>query len=61
MADLNEDSSTYILYVCEGKPWCFLHGEEAIEAQKEGCPWCTMYFVDTETDEIVGVKEPGRA
>lgn len=32
--------------VCQGEPRCSLLGDDAIAAQKAGCPWCERIYLD---------------
>lgn len=34
-----------VVTVCQGPPVCMLEGDEAVAAQKGGCPWCERITV----------------
>jgi hypothetical protein len=41
-----------VVIVCQGPPRCALSGDEAVEAQRAGCPWCDRCFVTDEQTEV---------
>ena len=45
------------IIVCQGPPVCLLIGNEAIEAARNGCPWCEHILIDEDETETV-VKRP---
>ena len=47
------------IIVCQGPPRCDLEGDDAIEAQMGGCPWCKRIVIHADGSETV--TEPGEA
>lgn len=50
---------TETLMICQGLPRCELAGEDAIAAQKAGCPFCKRILFDEDDNEET--IEPGNA
>ena len=53
-----EDDTAEII-VCQGPPRCRLEGDEAVAAQKAGCPFCKRIAVHGDGSETV--REPHEA
>lgn len=45
--------------ICQGSPKCKLSGQDAIDAQIDGCVWCQRYTCDRMGRETI--TEPGEA
>lgn len=52
------DEDDAMVIVCQGPPICGLEGEIAIEAAKNGCPWCKRITIHDDGSETV--VEPSR-
>lgn len=52
LTDGSEEGSRII--ICQGEPACQLTGEEAMEHQIHGCPYCEVYVL---TDAANGIWE----
>lgn len=50
---------TATVHVCAGPPVCLLEDDEAVEAQKAGCPWCRRIRIDEDGNETE--EGPGHA
>jgi hypothetical protein len=57
--DNDDDHEGMLVTVCQGPPVCQLVDDEAIQAMKQGCPWCKRIFIAPDGSEAV--IEPGRA
>jgi hypothetical protein len=55
--DSHDDEPTTI-WVCQGAPRCDLLGDDAIAAQRAGCPWCRRVIIDEFGEHVI---EPGTA
>ena len=42
------------VWICQGPPWCLMEGDEAVDAQEAGCPWCRVVRVyEDGTEEVI--------
>ena len=41
------------IVVCQGLPRCDLEGDEAVEAQQNGCMWCKRIVLHEDGSETV--------
>lgn len=56
---VDDDDDIDTVIVCQGPPRCMLEGDEAVQMQKDGCPWCSRVYVDSLGKSTV--VEPGEA
>lgn len=47
-----ERADASCVHVCQGPPRCELQGDDAVEAQKAGCPWCRRIYVFEDGTEV---------
>jgi len=55
----DDEEAPGMVIVCQGPPCCTLEGDEAIEAAKNGCPWCQRMTLLPNGEWHV--QEPGHA
>lgn len=46
-------SEPFTITVCQGPPRCDLVDDEAVKAQRAGCPWCKRITVHEDGSEDV--------
>lgn len=46
---MNDD--TTCITVCQGPPRCELVGDDAVQAQRQGCVWCDRTYIDPAGNE----------
>lgn len=49
----DDDDDEPCIVVCRGLPVCQLSGQEAVEAQQAGCPWCKRVWVNEDGTETI--------
>lgn len=52
MSDDDGDRDPCVI-ACQGRPVCDLQGDDAIKAQKAGCPWCRRAWQHPDGSETV--------
>lgn len=50
---MDDDDDGAEIVVCQGPPRCVLVGDDAVDAQRAGCVWCSRIVIMTDGREFV--------